>query len=188
MKPSMLLGAIVVTTLLAQHSAHASEALVAESRDTSMTFMKSLKGALQTAMKGGGPVNAIAVCQEQAPAIAADLSTERGASVGRTSLKPRNPANAPDAWERAVLEKFEARKASGEDPATLEHSEVVEQGGKRVFRYMKAIPTAPVCLNCHGEKLDPAVADKIRELYPRDQATGFSIGDIRGAFTIIRPL
>jgi hypothetical protein len=28
----------------------------------------------------------------------------------------------------------------------------------------------------------------IRDLYPEDQATGFSPGDIRGAFTILKPL
>jgi len=32
------------------------------------------------------------------------------------------------------------------------------------------------------------VAEKIRQLYPNDQATGFDVGDIRGAFSIIQPL
>ena len=53
---------------------------------------------------------------------------------------------------------------------------------------MKAIPTAELCLACHGTKIDPVVAAKLTELYPRDQARGYKVGDIRGAFTFIEPL
>jgi len=108
--------------------------------------------------------------------------------VGRTSLKVRNPNNAPDAWERRVLEEFEARKARGEDVRKLEHAEIVAVNGKKRFRYMKAIPTGKICLKCHGAKLDPAVAQTLEQFYPQDKARGFRVGDIRGAFTITQPL
>ena len=159
-----------------------------QSRNAAAEFMKTLKGELMQAMQAGGAVNAIAVCNKRAPAIAAELGALRGWEVGRTSLKLRNPANAPDEWERAVLERFEQRKRAGEDPAKLEYFEVTEQNGQPVFRYMKAIPTAELCLACHGAKLDPAVTAKLDELYPRDQARGYQVGDIRGAFTFIEPL
>jgi hypothetical protein len=71
----------------------------------------------------------------------------------------------------------------------LEHHEVVEQDGKKVFRWMKAIPTAKVCLNCHGgDTVAAPVEAKLKELYPTDQARGYSVGDIRGAFTITQPM
>ncbi len=70
----------------------------------------------------------------------------------------------------------------------LEHAEVVTQDGKRLFRYMKAIPTREVCLACHGRSLDPAVESTLKELYPEDRARGFSVGDIRGAFTVTQPM
>jgi hypothetical protein len=159
-----------------------------ESRATAAEFMKTLKGELMQAMQSGGPINAIGVCNLRAPAIAAELGALRGWQVGRTSLKPRNLANTPDEWERARLESFEQRKQAGEDPAQLEYYEVVEQDGKPVFRYMKAIPTAELCLTCHGDKIDPAVAARLTELYPRDQARGYKVGDIRGAFTFVEPL
>ena len=60
--------------------------------------------------------------------------------------------------------------------------------GRKTFRYMKAISTAALCLNCHGETLSPEVAVKIKELYPNDQAHGFKDGDLRGAFTVAKPL
>jgi len=53
-----------------------------------------------------------------------------------------------------------------------------------VGRYMKAIPTGPQCVVCHGENVAPALAETIQRLYPDDQATGFAPGDLRGAFTV----
>ena len=164
------------------------DARVQESRAVVKSFMEELKGELQTAMKAGGPVNAIEVCQAKAPQIAARHAEAKGWEVGRTSLKRRNPDNAPDEWERDVLERFEQRKAAGEDPKALEHWEVVQRDGGQQFRYMKAIPTGEPCLACHGEKLDPEVARKLDALYPGDQARGFRAGDLRGAFTIVQPM
>ncbi len=54
--------------------------------------------------------------------------------------------------------------------------------GGRVFRCMKAIPTAELCVTCHGSNLDPAIAATLAEFYPADRATRFAVGDIRGAF------
>ncbi|MFO8024383.1 DUF3365 domain-containing protein [Thiohalophilus sp.] len=161
---------------------------VKQSRQAVKQFFGQLKGELQSAMKAGGPVNAIEVCSEEAPAIARDVSKEKGLQIGRTSLKPRNPGNAPDQWEKAVLKEFEQRKANGENPKKMEKHEIVEQNGQQVFRYMKAIPTGELCLKCHGSDLDPAVSAKLEKLYPEDRATGYSKGDLRGAFTIIKDL
>jgi hypothetical protein len=41
-----------------------------------------------------------------------------------------------------------------------------------------------MCLGCHGKNIAPEVQAKLDELYPEDQATGFSEGDLRGAFVI----
>ena len=158
------------------------------SRATAKEFMQTLKQELQSGMQEGGPVNAISVCNLSAPAIANTYSVSRGWDVGRTSLKVRNPANAPDAWERSVLESFEERKAAGEAPAKMEHYEVVREDGVKQLRYMKAIPTAQLCLACHGESVDSITRTRLEKLYPDDQALGYKAGDIRGAFSISQPL
>ena len=150
-------------------------------------FGARLLADLQKAMEAGGPVNAIGICTEIAPEIAAEKSAAAGMSIGRTSLKLRQPKNAPDAWEQQQLQNFEVRKAAGENPASIEVGEFTEKDGKPVFRYMKAIPTAPLCLNCHGAQLAPDVVEKLHALYPEDRATGFAAGDLRGAFTITAP-
>jgi hypothetical protein len=153
-------------------------------RAAALEFGAALIGELQKAMAAGGPVDAIAVCNTIAPGIAAEKSAAKGMTIGRTSLKLRQPKNAPDGWERRQLLSFEQRKAAGETPASLEIGEFVDSNGKREFRYMKAIPTAELCLNCHGSTLKPEVTAKLQELYPGDAATGYKAGDLRGAFTI----
>ena len=161
---------------------------VAEAKTIIKAFFEQLKGELESSMKAGGPVDAIETCQIKAPSIAHEMSTGSGWEVGRTSLKLRNPANAPDAWELAVLNKFEERKAAGEDPQSIAHAEVVEQSGKSEFRFMKAIPTAELCLKCHGSELKPEVAAALDSHYMADKARGYKLGDIRGAFTLTKPL
>lgn len=159
-----------------------------ESKKVVKEFMQELQGELQSAMKAGGPTNAIAVCQDKAPAIAQNLSEKHDWEVARTSLKPRNQSNAPDAWETNVLKEFEKRKDKGEDVKTMAHYEVVENNSEKTFRFMKAIPTGEVCLQCHGSNIDPKVKAKLQEAYPEDKATGYKLGDVRGAFTITQPM
>ena len=183
-----LFSCLLIMGLAHAGDAPAPDPNVAEAKQIIQEFFSQLKGELQAAIKAGGPPNAVQVCQKRAPAIAHDLSEKTGWDVARTSLKLRNPANQPDAWELAVLNKFEERKAAGEDPAQIAYGEVIEQDGKKTFRFMKAIPTAELCLSCHGSELSPELQAQLDQLYPTDQARGYQLGDIRGAFTLQKPL
>lgn len=143
----------------------------------------ALKGKLQAAMKAGGPTAAIAVCHEEAPLLAQQVSAATGFSVTRVSAKPRNPEmGVPNDWQQEVLDEFADRQAAGEGAEQMAWSAEVD--GEQ--RFMKAIPTGGVCLTCHGTDLQPEVATALAELYPADQATGYSVGDIRGAFVVTR--
>ncbi len=70
---------------------------------------ETLKEQLVVAIKAGGTVSALGACRTIAPVIAEERSRTYGVEVGRTALKVRNPANAPDAFERRVLEEFVRR-------------------------------------------------------------------------------
>lgn len=183
---TLIAGCLLVAPAFADDAQDRAAASRAAIKDLGAT----LQGELQTAIKAGGPLNAIKVCNTKAPQLTGDVSKKHGWQVGRTSLKTRNPDNAPDAWEKKVLQDFDKRKAAGEDAAKLEHFEVVTDNGKQTFRYMKAIaiPENAPCVNCHGTKIDAKVQDKLKELYPKDQATGYNTGDLRGAFTVKQPL
>ncbi len=161
------------------------DALKTEAGGIIQAFAQELQGELLTAMKTGGPVNAISVCNEKAPAIAAASEAASGWSVARSSHKLRNTENAPDAYTAAVIADFVAREEAGEIATSLSHAEIVEEDGQQVFRFVKAIPTAQPCLNCHGgDDVKPEVVAKLAELYPDDAARGFSVDRMRGVFTL----
>ena len=169
-----------------------TEQYKAEAKQITSAFFDELKGELVKGMKAGGPVAAIGVCNTLAPAIAEKHSESSGWDVARTSLKLRNPNNAPDAWEASVLQLFEERRAKGEGPDALVYADTVEEGGERYFRFMKGIVMPPAdkmpCLMCHGENLAPDTAAALNELYPQDRARGYRAGQVRGAFTLKKKL
>jgi hypothetical protein len=133
---------------------------------------KDLKSALESGL-ARGPAEAISVCRIEAPRIASEHSPA-GVEVGRTSHRLRNPENAPRSWVRPLLDDY----LSG--AADLEPMALGLAGGR--VGYVEPILVQPLCLACHGQTLAPSVADRIRELYPADQAVGFDAGDFRGVF------
>lgn len=185
---SLCVACATLTTIpaaMAQDATDPQAARIAKAREAIKGLGEGLREKLVGAMQNGGPVAALDVCKIDAPKIAAERSAAAGMDVGRTALKVRNPDNAASETERAVLEKFAKDIAGGADAAKLEHAAIVENGGAKTFLYMKPIMTAgKPCLACHGSELEPAVAAKIKELYPQDQATGFAAGDLRGAFVV----
>ncbi|MDA8621973.1 DUF3365 domain-containing protein [Psychrosphaera sp.] len=159
--------------------AETQSADVDEAKKRIQVFSKTLKSKLKAAISEGGLSKGISVCKTQAPKIAADLSTD-GWHVSRTSLKTRNPLNVPDEWELETLKYLESEKASGSDFKALNKT----QYKNNKFRYMQAIPTGGLCLSCHGENVSDEVNKALAEHYPNDHATGFKLGDIRGAFSL----
>lgn len=170
-------------------SAQDPDALAEEGKDLMQRFGGALKAELSAAMQSGGPVEAIAVCHERAPAIAEEIAGESGWSVARSSHRVRNPSNEPDAYTAAVIEDFLTREAAGESAADLLRAEVVEENDAVAFRMVKAIPTDEVCLACHGGAIvAPETEAKLAELYPKDMARGFEAGQMRGVFTLRKPM
>lgn len=160
---------------------------VADARALSTQLVQRLGAALKKEMAAGGPAQAVTVCRDLAPSIAGELSRASGAKVSRVSLKTRNPMlGTPDAWEQAVLLEFERRLASGEKVEVLEYSETTSEPTGQYFRYMKALAIQPLCLSCHGsaESIPEGVKAELAAHYPRDQATGYVVGAIRGAVAV----
>lgn len=185
MRSLKLAGPVLFLAALAALPAAAEEPApwVMESRAAAQALGSRLMGEL-TAALARSPAAAIDVCSERAPQIAAEEAAARGAELGRTALRVRNPDNAPEAWQRRGLESLGGALAAGADPATLEFTEVAGTDGAVERRWMKPIMTGPLCLTCHGETLAPEVAAAIEARYPDDAATGFAAGDLRGAFYV----
>ena len=161
-----------------------------EARKVAKEFVTQLGGELKKEMEANGPGAAVKVCRNVAPAIASELSRKNGWKVGRVSQKVRNPLlGMPDAWEQKVLADFDQRLEK-ENPANMDYAEIVTEPQGKYFRYMKAIPIQDACLKCHGtdEARAQPVKDTLAADYPHDKATGYTLGQLRGAVTIKRPL
>ncbi len=184
---ALLLGVALAALAAASDVEPVDDPRVSDSREVAARLATALKGELQAAMAEVGPVGAIAVCRDRAPRIAADLSTETGARVSRTSTRLRNIGNAPTPAQLAGLEAMAKRAAAGADIAGLEYTDTVVTPDGRRFLYMKAIQTNAVCLVCHGETIPPDVAAAIDRLYPEDRARGHRLGELRGAFVVEWP-
>lgn len=180
-----VLFSILSMPAVAQPPAEPTDEMVTQARSMVKAFSGSLKQALQGAIKEGGLTNGISVCNTVAPEIAADNSKEE-LTISRTSLKVRNPDNAPTDWQEMQLHAMDKQPVKNGKP--VEVWQVSEASGQPAFQYMSAIPTQKLCLGCHGKSIDPAVKAKLAELYPEDKATGFSEGDLRGAFVVTRQI
>ena len=150
-------------------------------------FQQQLKGRLMTAMQQGGPVQAIAVCQEEAPALAQAFAAREGVRIGRVGTRLRNPANTGQRWQQAVLADFSQQVEHGTAPAGLRT--LVQRGLPEGVRagYAQAIVAQGPCLICHGEQVAPAVREALASRYPADQATDYREGDLRGLLWVEFP-
>lgn len=137
-------------------------------------FKAELKAALQEGLREG-PENAIWVCRDKAPEIAAGLSSD-GIELGRTSHRVRNPGNAPEPWMEPLLDEY-IKRGDDKTPRAVR----LEDGS---IGYVEPIYVQPMCLNCHGGDITDSVLAKVSELYPADAAMGFASGDFRGLFWV----
>jgi hypothetical protein len=187
MKNLLIAATAVITPLFATLGYANDAALLDEARKVSVMLPPKLLVALKEEVSKSGPEGAIPVCKDMAPKMAGEISQQTGWKIRRVSLKARNDARAiPDAWEKAALEDFDKRAAAGEPPEKLEKGEKI--GSE--YRYVKALPTQSLCLACHGsaEQISPAVKSVLGQHYSNDLATGYSVGQIRGAISLRKAL
>ncbi len=93
--------------------------------------------------------------------IMRDFEKTYGSQGHITSLKPLNPANAPDAWERSALLAFER--------GATEVSERAEVNKTMHLRLMRPLIAKQECLKCHAHQ-------------------GYKIGDVRGGIAVAIPI
>ncbi|MCF6155619.1 MAG: DUF3365 domain-containing protein [Candidatus Brocadia sp.] len=99
----------------------------------------------------------------------------------QTSIKYRNPANKPDAWEIHQLERFER------EPGLKDISEIAKlENGTEVFRLMVPLKIEEACLNCHGDPSTSPTNDG-KDLAGR-QMENYKLGDIRGGISVTAPM
>jgi len=171
------MGRFAVMALLALAACQPSESFepeIARADEAMLTLQTRLIEALTSELDQSGPIGAIHVCRDSAPAITNEVSSDVGVTVARTSHRLRNPDNAPPEWARAIVEQ-------GADTKAEEASQHVVDLGDRIG-VIRPIGTLGMCTTCHGAEaeMEPELVERIAESYPNDEATGFEVGDLRG--------
>ncbi len=92
--------------------------------------------------------------------VAAEFTEVTGYKLKQTSLDPVNQKNAPDDFEKRVMQMFQRGNA------TESYAVVTDGDGKRYFRYMRALRTKEQCISCHP---------------------GYAVGDLRGSISVVAP-
>lgn len=142
---------------------------------------QEMRKKLSKSMQKNGPAGAIDVCAKDAPIISSLIEKELGVTIRRTSLKFRNPQNAPDAAEEQLLGVLAAAHSAGEK---LPQGVTMFPNDTR--RFYKVVTVEKNCLKCHGDSttLDEAVRKELAAMYPDDKAVGYKEGDFRGIFSV----
>lgn len=184
----MLLALTVVLPVAAISSDEQKNLLRQRARAAADTLMVRLLGRLTDEYGKGGAAGGVNVCSKVAQDLTAEVGRQEGVTIRRVSLKRRNPRNTPDRWERSVLHRWERDSRAGKQLAEVA---IIHAGnnGQRIFRYMRPIRVVmPLCLECHGTDVKPEIIRLIRKQYPTDNAVGYRLGDLCGAFSVTIPL
>lgn len=137
---------------------------------------------LNKAIDEGGTVHAIQFCNQRISSIMDSLSEVHHATISRISLKTRNPKNSPDTeLEEEVLNFYNELKGRQQFL-----SDTLYESDHRAVYFKPIVITNQLCLQCHGpaRQIDTTTFQKISELYPEDRATGYDLGDFRGAWKV----
>jgi hypothetical protein len=144
-----------------------------------MMHIDAFMGSLQPTLKGiiqsdSTHVTAMGACTSMASEMVDDYNRQiRGTKLRRTALKYRNPKNKPDKADRMVMDEFVSKESF--KPIVIEL--------KSQYRIYKPLKVKQACLLCHGARNDisPELVKMIDRTYPKDMATGFQLGEFRGA-------
>jgi hypothetical protein len=160
------------------------------SRAAARELLTSLRTTLEKQLAAYGLAGAVFVCADTAQDLSDTVAARQGIGIRRVSERWRNPKDEPDVYELTVLALFADALRETTLTDQSEHAGVVIEDGARVFRYMKPIRMQGMCVACHGQpaRMDPAVMKALAERYPADRATGYAVGDLRGAVSVRIPL
>lgn len=147
----------------------------------------TLVNEVAVAVSKGGAEKAIDVCHLKALPLTGEIVSgmPRITSVKRTSLRLRNPANAPDPADQLALKRVERDIEKGVLPKVLVQ-EIDLPGGKSEWRVYRPVGVMQQCVACHGppDSLSPGLQSRLKERYPQDQATGYAVGQWRGLIRV----
>lgn len=197
--PLLAVGMLACSEQAAEKEQHAAEekpapapvkSLQAQVLDTSRYLsqqaFQALSSVLMAQIEEVGPAGAVPFCNERALPLTDSVAWQHGISIRRIASRYRNPANAANEAESAMLLEWEKAIAALEQPKVR----WFDQGDSISWYGAITIPN-PRCLHCHGllkeGDIHPKTMAQIKRYYPNDRAVNFELGDLRGMWKISYP-
>lgn len=190
-KQIMVLGSLLFTSLVFSCGTSTPD-LTAEQRQSYLekgdsiatAAQKILIGNLTTAIAEHDFAGAVDFCNLNAIPLTDSASNLYGAKIQRVTDKNRNPENhlKGDADENAwkTMKELMTNK-------NIEDKHLLMQLDNELYYYKAITIGMPTCLSCHGSKendIQNATWTAIQNKYPKDQATGYQMNDLRGLWKI----
>ncbi len=142
-----------------------------------------LSSRMGKALAESGHTNTIEFCSVHGIPLTTSLAVTNDVVLRRVTHRPRNPLNRADASELAIILQMQAEQS----PDTVPKPVVTALKPGVISYYAPIVLNLPLCLTCHGEpgsEIKPEVLTEIRTLYPADEATGFTLGQVRGLWSV----
>jgi len=146
-------------------------------QETKSVLGKNLMAKIQQS----GTEGAVRFCYDKAHILTDSMGKIYNVQIDRVSDKPRNSTNQASKAELIHIENFKTVVASGAAIAPI-----VKKGDRKV-NYYYPITTNTMCLQCHGKPtidIQPETLSALSELYPKDNATGYGVNEVRGIWRI----
>lgn len=178
-KKSLLTSLLLGASLFAEQI---PQSVIDTGQKISSELLKNLSSKLQNEIKTNGLLSAVSFCHSNALVLTEEINLKQveGLSVKRISLKERNPANIPSPDETKALESMHVLLDKKELPEYI-----VEEGIKSYKYYKPLVIKKEACLKCHGDiTKNPELSSYLEEHYPEDKASGYKMGDLRGAIVV----
>ncbi|MEQ8882529.1 MAG: DUF3365 domain-containing protein [Cyclobacteriaceae bacterium] len=163
--------------------------LMARGNELGIEIVKVSQGSLQKALLNAiettGLVGAVEYCNANAYEIVKGLEDSLNVKIKRVSQKPRNPLDAPDSVEQMILEAY-----AYDFSPTNAVNQILEFDEKTLIFTQPIAIANGLCLNCHGspgEQVNDEVLAIIQSKYPDDKALGYSLGELRGMWSVKIP-
>ncbi len=151
-------------------------------KEIAMATFKAFKGHIQKIAGKDGLPAVVNFCNVQALKLTDSMANVYKVEIKRTSHKLRNPKNAPNTDEKAVINNYLQLQ---EEPKEL--IPVVMKDDEGFVHFYAPIKIKQECLKCHGkmgQDLNEKVYKTIKMKYPNDKAIGFREGELRGIWDI----
>jgi len=163
-------------------------ASVEKARAVADSLGDDLMVGLASALERGGPTLAIHLCADSAQ-VRTLRYWKDGVYIRRVSERVRNVDDTPDTLELQALRQLAADQRAGRLPEEV-MSVIRAADGTYQFQYLRPLLVQSACLACHGDPATfaPEVRQVLARRYPQDRATGYAVGDLRGAVSVRVPL